>query len=303
MSLGPAVLHITAEAVSVSAGGTGDAPSPDLVEAALDWIDDPIGLLAERPVLVADIWRSLMVTVLGPCCEAVVLVHPPDWPRSRIERMIAAANTVSDHIEAVSRDRWPVDTAPVSPAAGAEPEPPPAPARRGPGRLALGAVATGAVLAGLAVSPVPRPTAHSTAAGTLVEGRMAVRIPPGWPVYRVTGGPGSRRVQVSSPRDPALAVHLTWSYAPETTLAQAADVLGRAIAAEPPGVFADLQPSTLVAGRAAVTYRENRPGRVITWSVVVTGSTRIAIGCQSPPGREDDLREACLDAVRSAHEA
>jgi type VII secretion-associated protein (TIGR03931 family) len=57
-----------------------------------------------------------------------------------------------------------------------------------------------------------------------------------------------------------------------------------------------------VAGRPAVTYREIRPGRVIRWSVVQAGSVRVCIGCQSAPGRDEAVRAACEQAVRSARE-
>ena len=98
------------------------------------------------------------------------------------------------------------------------------------------------------------------------------------------------------------ALHITQSYAPETTLAQAAEVLGRAVADQPPGVFVDFRSADDVADRPAVTYREVRAGRVIRWSVVLDRSTRISIGCQSAPGHEDTVRAVCDQAVRSAHE-
>jgi type VII secretion-associated protein (TIGR03931 family) len=135
-----------------------------------------------------------------------------------------------------------------------------------------------------------------------VEGRIAVQIPPGWIAERVTGGPGSRRVQVSSAADADLALHITQAYAPETTLAQAAAVLRRGIADQDPGVFVDFDPADEVAGRPAVSYREIRAGRVIRWVIVVAGPTRISIGCQSAPDREDAIREPCEQAVRSARE-
>jgi type VII secretion-associated protein (TIGR03931 family) len=137
---------------------------------------------------------------------------------------------------------------------------------------------------------------------SLVEGRIAVAIPPHWLVQRITAGPGSRRVQVSSGADADTALHITQSYAPETTLAEAAEVLGRAVADQPPGVFVDFRSADDVAGRPAVTYREVRAGRVIRWSVVLDRSTRISIGCQSAPGHEDNVRAVCDQAVRSAHE-
>lgn len=139
-------------------------------------------------------------------------------------------------------------------------------------------------------------------AKALVEGRVAVRVPPGWTEQRITGGPGSRRVQVTSPDDPSLALHITQSPTPQVTLAETVASLRRAIAAESPGVFVDFTPQARVAGRDAVTYRELRPARVIGWTVLQEGSTRISVGCQSRPGGEDGIRTACDEAIRSARE-
>lgn len=177
-------------------------------------------------------------------------------------------------------------------------------------RAALTVSAVLVVLTGLVVvawrtpgrMPVPAQPVAAADVTSLVEGRIAVAIPPHWLVQRITAGPGSRRVQVSSPADADTALHITQSYAPETTLAQAAEVLGRAVADQPPGVFVDFRSADDVAGRPAVTYREVRAGRVIRWSVVLDRSTRISIGCQSARGHEDDVRAACDQAVRSAYE-
>lgn len=135
----------------------------------------------------------------------------------------------------------------------------------------------------------------------VVEGRVAVEIPPGWAVRRVTGGPGSRRIEVTSPTDPRSALHITSAYTPESTLSQAAAVLGRAAAAEP-AVFLDFDDAAHIAGRPALTYREVRPGRVVTWAVVLDGAMRIGIGCQSAPGSEESLRPVCRTAVASARD-
>jgi type VII secretion-associated protein (TIGR03931 family) len=268
------------------------------MDAALSWIDDPVGLLDERPVAVADIWRSLIAVLVGGCCDSVVVVHPPEWPRHRVDRVLAAANAVADHVEAVSSDRWtePTDDELSDDAA-----------RRRRIYPRLRPVIAGVVGAGVAavtaLAGVQSAHTPDTDAGmSVAEGRMTVRIPAGWTVERVTGGPGSRRLQVSPPGDPDIAVHLTSSYAPEATLERAAEVVSAAIAAEPPGVFVDVRPLDEVAGRPAVTYREVRPGHVIAWSVVLTGATRISVGCQSPPGREADVRLACDEAVRTARE-
>ena len=144
--------------------------------------------------------------------------------------------------------------------------------------------------------------APAAASASLVEGRIAVEIPPDWLVERITSGPGSRRVEVTSPIDPDLVIHITSSYAPETTLAEAAEVLGKAVTDEDPGVFVGFRSAAEVAGRPAITYREIRAGRVIDWSVVLAGATLISIGCQSAPGGEAAVRGPCTQAVRTARE-
>ena len=135
----------------------------------------------------------------------------------------------------------------------------------------------------------------------VVEGRVAVEIPQGWAVRRVTDGPGSRRVEVTSPTDDRSALHITSAYTPEGTLAAAAAVLAPLAAAEP-AVFGDFDAATEVAGRPALTYREVRPGRVVSWAVVLDGAMRIGIGCQSAPGREQSLGSVCAAAIASARD-
>jgi type VII secretion-associated protein (TIGR03931 family) len=166
------------------------------------------------------------------------------------------------------------------------------------------AVAVGIVVCGVGVAttrPAGVSAAGSDAVG-LVEGRVAVRIPIGWAVTRVTAGPGSRRVEIVSPVDRSAALHVTQSYTPEETLDGAAQVLRRALAKEAAGTFVDFNPADEHAGRTAVTYREVRVGRDVRWSVIVDGSTRISIGCQSAPGREDAINRVCDEAIRSARE-
>lgn len=306
------VLEVTDHSVRVRAEqGRAGRPPRALVEAALDWIDDPVGLFDERPVAVADLWRSLTETLVGGRRDEIVVVHPADWHPRRVDRVVAAANTLADHVEAVSRDRWGAGM--VGPEDGVEAL---TPHRRhlAAGLSSLGALvrrrrsAVAALLAGSAVVALTAVPAgrmgHPSGIPTgviLTEGPMSVRVPADWPVERVAGGHGSPRLQVSSPGDPGVALHLTWSYAPDTTLDRAAEVLARAMSAEPRGVFADLR-TVEIGGRRAVGYRELRPGRVIVWSVVLAGATRISIGCQTPPGREAGVRDACAEAVASARE-
>ncbi|MED5812656.1 type VII secretion-associated protein [Mycolicibacterium sp. 050232] len=169
--------------------------------------------------------------------------------------------------------------------------------RRRPGRTALGAaVVLAAALGGLAFAagaPVDHPKMT-----VLVEGRVGMQIPAGWTVRRVTDGPGSARVQVVSPIDPQVMIHLTQSGIGDGALAE---TLRQAMREEPAGVFVDFDPSSVVAARPVVSYREIREGREIRWAVFVDGPVRIAIGCQSIPGHAETVRSACEAATRSAH--
>jgi type VII secretion-associated protein (TIGR03931 family) len=135
----------------------------------------------------------------------------------------------------------------------------------------------------------------------LVEGRVALTVPADWPTQRVVAGPGSARVQVTSPSDPEVALHVTQSRVPDESLSDTAERLKHAIDAEPAGVFVDFNPSGNSAGRPAVTYREVRPSHQVRWTVLLDGTVRISVGCQSRPGGEDAVRDVCEQAVRSAH--
>ena len=180
--------------------------------------------------------------------------------------------------------------------------------REGLSRRRVAAVCTGAVVSLAAVGggwaaqtlSVQPPADPSTA--LLVEGRVAVRVPAQWAVERITSGPGSARVRVSAPTGDSTALHLTQSVgATSTTIAEVAETLRQALESEPPGVFADVDPAGSVGGRPAVTYRELRAGSETRWAVVIDGAIRVAIGCQSPPGRPEVIHDACVRAVQSAH--
>ncbi|MDT5222094.1 MAG: hypothetical protein QOF15_4199 [Mycobacterium sp.] len=161
-----------------------------------------------------------------------------------------------------------------------------------------------AVAAMTAVNPAEPPGVPGTQTASttvLVEGRVALTIPAGWLTQRVTAGPGSARVQVSSPSDPEVALHVTQSPTPGETLAGAADRLRQAVDTAPAGVFVDFNPAGVSAGRPAVTYREVRATHDVRWTVLLDGSVRISIGCQSRPAAHDAVRDACEQAVRSAH--
>lgn len=173
----------------------------------------------------------------------------------------------------------------------------------------LAGAAVVAAAAPLLMSPTPHVAGRGATSAPvatppatyLVEGLVALAVPAGWAAQRVVTGPGSARVQLTSPADPEVALHLTQSQVPGETLGATADRLKRAIGAEPAGVFVDFDPAGVSAGRPAVTYRELRGRHQVRWTVILDGPVRISVGCQSPPENEAAVRAACEQAVRSAH--
>jgi type VII secretion-associated protein (TIGR03931 family) len=169
--------------------------------------------------------------------------------------------------------------------------------------LGLAVIVTVALLAVLGALALPRrgaPPGDDVPLTFLVEGRVALEVPAGWPTQRVVAGPGSARVQVTSPSDAEMSLHVTQSRVALEALSATAESLKQVIDAEPTGVFVDFNPAGNVAGRPAVTYREVRPGHDIRWTVLVDKAVRISIGCQSRHGHEDAMRQTCELAVRSA---
>ena len=93
----------------------------------------------------------------------------------------------------------------------------------------------------------------------LVEGRVGVMVPAQWAVQLITSGPGSARVQVVSPTDADIAVHVTQSsLAPHQSHEQVADSLRSALGHEPDSVFVEFNPFDRRADQPVVTYREIR---------------------------------------------
>ncbi|WP_319430830.1 type VII secretion-associated protein [Mycobacterium sp. RTGN5] len=190
----------------------------------------------------------------------------------------------------------------VAPAASrVEPLPTATPRRRLAPALAAASVTLVLCVIGVSVART-HPRAPVLDAVDIVEGHVTVRVPPQWALTRITAGPGSRRIQASSPTEPNIALHITQSHSPGETLDRTAEVLRQAITDEPRGVFVDFNPDDRRGGRPAVTYREVRVGRDISWAVVLDGSTRISVGCQSAPGRADTVAAACETAIASARE-
>jgi type VII secretion-associated protein (TIGR03931 family) len=166
-----------------------------------------------------------------------------------------------------------------------------------------GTLLSAAVMCGGLVARQHVPAAAAEPPMTLlVEGRVGVMVPAQWVVQRITSGPGSARVQVVSPNDATVALHITQStLASQQAQEQVADSLRDALAQEPDGVFVDFNPSDRRVDRAVVTYREVRRDRQIAWFVLIDRSLRIAIGCQSAPGHEEALHQICDRALGSAH--
>jgi type VII secretion-associated protein (TIGR03931 family) len=179
-------------------------------------------------------------------------------------------------------------------------------AGRRPGRAVLAGVlgVLAVVSTGLAVGPhrdaaQPLPVVPMT---LLVEGRIGVTVPAQWRVERVTEGPGSARVQVISPADTHVGLHLTQSPLPSRqSLATVAQTLREAFDVQPSGVFVDFNPADQLAGKPVVTYREVRADHHIRWAVLIDDMVRIGVGCQSAPAHDDLVRDACDTAIRSAH--
>jgi len=389
------VVEVGPASVRVLGGPSAGEPDEAMVSAVLDGIDDAVALFDERPVVVAELMRAVMSSILVAAPGPVVIVHPSWWSRARIDLVVqssgAARKVVAlsrsevvraaghagtlieiagefvavagpglrvfgrGNIESIAaaaaevgrsgdvlldapaaipgsaqtaeqlrvalaargRSARDVDVAALADAA---------PSRRRVGGPVAALLAASLVLAALVLpdgrelglpdgrelglpdgrervaTPRPEVGAPDPAAVSLVEGRIVVAVPLHWHVERVRSGSGSRRVQVGSPVDPDIALHITASYAPDSTLEQAAEVLGDAVADQTPGVFVGFRPAVEVAGRPAVTYREVRAGRVVDWSVVLSGSTRIGIGCQSAPDRTEVVRAVCEQAIRTARE-
>ncbi|WP_068179487.1 type VII secretion-associated protein [Mycobacterium sp. UM_CSW] len=227
--------------------------------------------------------------------------------RALLDRGLAAVKIGSAQLPLLAQSVFPLVADPTGPRVTA-PAARPRTRTRVTGALAGAAVAlTAFPLAIAAAPPATRrgaspPVAAQTVPTTfLVEGRVALTVPAHWSAQRVVTGPGSARVQVTSPSDPEVALHVTQSPVAGETLGGAAERLRHAIDAEPAGVFVDFNPAAMSGGRPAVTYREVRVTHHVRWTVLLDGPVRISVGCQSRPGDEAAVRDACEQAVRTAH--
>ena len=73
------------------------------VSAGIDGIDDELTLIDDRPVDVADVWRTVMHDVVGGSAETIVVVCPTWWASSRVDRVRDAASTVANDVVVLRR--------------------------------------------------------------------------------------------------------------------------------------------------------------------------------------------------------
>lgn len=78
----------------------GGAESADAA-GALEWIDDPVGLVDGQPVAMPELLREALTCSLP--VESVELIHPSWWPVRRVQLLTAAARVLTG--EVVTRSR------------------------------------------------------------------------------------------------------------------------------------------------------------------------------------------------------
>lgn len=279
-----AVVEIATQLVAVTAAGITAEPrigSPDEVAAAV--VRRVRAAVPDRGAAVL-IDAAAAVGGAGALAELIA------------EKLRGAAQVTV--VDALPADRV------VEPDATPKPEPAPAPARPDRRRRPAPAVVVAVGVVALGLGAHHDPPREATAVTNLIEGRVTVQVPADWSLRRVSAGPGSDRMEVVSPNEPQLVLHVTQAPAAGETLSAIAEPLQRALEladVETPGVFVGFDPAGSSAGRPAVTYREVRADHHVDWTVLVDRAVRIGIGCQSGPGDGDVLRPVCEQAVRSAH--
>jgi type VII secretion-associated protein (TIGR03931 family) len=166
--------------------------------------------------------------------------------------------------------------------------------------VAVGAAVVLAALVGAAMNPGA--DGHESAGVSwVVEGRVAVEVPADWQVQRVTSGPGSARLQMLSPREPLVGIHLTQArVGAQETPQRTAEAMRAALDEQPRGLFSDFSLGTGAPDGPVVTYRERRSAIGVDWAVMLDGGVRIAVGCQYALDRPEP-DPACGRATRSAH--
>ncbi|MCA2296800.1 type VII secretion-associated protein, partial [Mycobacterium avium] len=82
--------------------GTRTPADQEVIEAALDAIDDPVALVGERPVAVEALWKTALRSACC-ACDGAVVVHPSWWPPARVRTVSAAAATLAGEARARPR--------------------------------------------------------------------------------------------------------------------------------------------------------------------------------------------------------
>ena len=108
-----AVCEIGPGRLRVLTGGERESPPTDLVDAALQAGEEPLTLLADRPVDVAQLWQCLLGRLLATSAHSVVLVHPTWWPPARVAVVADAARVSVPHVSTCPRAEF-GETADVS---------------------------------------------------------------------------------------------------------------------------------------------------------------------------------------------
>jgi type VII secretion-associated protein (TIGR03931 family) len=80
-----------------------DTTEAEWVSAGIDGIDDELTLMDDRPLAVADVWRTVMNDVAGGSAETIVLVFPTWWATSRVECVRDAASSVATDVVVLRR--------------------------------------------------------------------------------------------------------------------------------------------------------------------------------------------------------
>ncbi|MCV7416258.1 type VII secretion-associated protein [Mycolicibacterium litorale] len=266
-----------------------------------DGLTPVVEIAAEHVAVVSTGVCTITRTTDDAVCTAVVreIGHAPsavvDAPPGVGGDALAAA------IIAALGERGVTATRAGPPVARVTDRPAPERRRRRTGPLLAGALVT-TVCVGAAAITYDGTPAPAEPTALLVEGRVGVIVPALWTVQRVTEGSGSARVQITSPTDHAVALHLTQSVLPRPQpLEEVADTLRDALQAEDADVFTDFRAVDERGGRAVATYQERRAKHQTEWAVLVDNALRIAIGCQHPIGGADPIRPVCETAVRSTH--
>lgn len=292
----PVTVEITERLVVITATEVTAVPRNADPQAVAEAVADVIAGAAPAAVVI-----DTPSTVTGASALAALIADAVRGS-GRTTRDVLQINDL--RLTRLARAAFPARSAPLRPGSAARATAHPSRVRTLGGLGAAAIVVAAAAPAAMAPSrPGEAPPKRVDAAPTtyLVEGRVALSVPATWPTRRVVTGPGSARVQVTSPADPEVALHITQSPVAAETLSGTAERLKRAIDAEPAGLFVDFNPSGTSAGRPAVTYREVRAGHHVRWTVLLDGPVRISVGCQSRPDDEGAVRDACEQAVRTAH--